>query len=295
MFEKIVSKFIQVASPVLFKTLILDVGKTLNVTSLKQKKGVLHHPHALYATDVMFQQTDNPCGNTMETGPYFSAKHKVHGSKTKASVLPMVFVSACQNMEKKVDSDISISRRCLLKHKLLSRKKDEADGFTDVDEDAFNWAMLADKRYQRAQSYIRAILRKKNPSFGNLTSKEKWKNKKIGADRVIVETFFGRRSTLWAMLSNLYKEKGELYGDIFMFCVALTNHRTLINLVRAGDTSKYALHRKQLYRNGILRIQKKAERQKQLCELRVASLAIAEDENVQTIEKSIHVPRLCCI
>lgn len=62
-------------------------------------------------------------------------------------------------------------------------------------------------------------------------------------------------------------------------CGALTNHHILVNPVRVGDVSIYKLHRNQLHRDGILCIQKKAERQKQLCQLRVVSFAIAADEN----------------
>lgn len=45
------------------------------------------------------------------------------------------------------------------------------------------------------------------------------------------------------------------------------------------------MHRKQLYRDGILRIRRKAERQKQLRRLRVAALATVEEENIEVEEE----------
>lgn len=76
MFERMVSNFIKVSSPVLYKTLILDVAITMNMVYLRMKgRRLLHHLHALYATDVMFQKANRPGGNMMEARPYLSAKH----------------------------------------------------------------------------------------------------------------------------------------------------------------------------------------------------------------------------
>lgn len=66
---------------------------------------------------------------------------------------------------------------------------------------------------------------------------------------------------------------------MFRFCAAFTNQHILINPIRANDVSTYTLRRKQIYRDGILRLQKKAERRKQLRQLQIDSLAIAADEN----------------
>lgn len=53
-----------------------------------------HHPHALYDTDVTFQQTNPPSGNHQEGKGMFSAKHKCYGYKMKLSVFPTGF-AAC--------------------------------------------------------------------------------------------------------------------------------------------------------------------------------------------------------
>lgn len=77
MFKKMVSNFIKVASPVLHETLTLDVAKTIILACLKMiEKRFLDHLHALYTTEVMFQQANGPCGNMMYARPYFSVKHK---------------------------------------------------------------------------------------------------------------------------------------------------------------------------------------------------------------------------
>lgn len=47
--------FIKAASLVLYKALILEVGKSMNMAYLKRKgKSFLHHSRALYAKDVKF-------------------------------------------------------------------------------------------------------------------------------------------------------------------------------------------------------------------------------------------------
>lgn len=138
----------------------------------------------------------------MEAHLYFSATLKLHGFKTEVSVLLNDICISLLKHREGGDPDIGIFRRCVSKHKQLSRKNDEDNGTTNVEEGATKWAVLADKGYQGVQNSIRAVLPKKKPSFENLLLEARKKNKKIGTDRVIVKNVFGRLSILWAALSH---------------------------------------------------------------------------------------------
>lgn len=89
MFEEMISKFISVVAPVLIKKFVLELKDVTNMTHLKEHEERLnHHAHALYAADIIIQQTNRSSRNMMEARPYFSAKNKLHGNESEASVLP---------------------------------------------------------------------------------------------------------------------------------------------------------------------------------------------------------------
>lgn len=123
------------------------------------------------------------------------------------------------------------------------------------------------------------FLPKKKPLFVNFPSGGKRKNKKIEKDRAFAEKVLRWVSTLQAVLSHPYKWKKKLCEDIFRFCATFTNHRISISSVGASDVFTFTLHCKKLFKDGMLRKRKEAERQKLPFQLRVAALAIAEEEN----------------
>ncbi|KAJ0405908.1 hypothetical protein ATCC90586_005853 [Pythium insidiosum] len=62
---------------------------------------------------------------------------------------------------------------------------------------ATSWAVLTDKGYQGAASFVRAIHPKKKPVGGSLTAEELQRNARVSSDRVLVENYFGRVCSLW--------------------------------------------------------------------------------------------------
>lgn len=67
--------FIKIAAPNLFKYFVTKNSTIANMSYFKENdKRLIRHPHALYATDVTFQQSNRPCGNMMDAKPYFSGK-----------------------------------------------------------------------------------------------------------------------------------------------------------------------------------------------------------------------------
>lgn len=101
------------------------------------------------------------------------------------------------------------------------------------------------------------LFQKKKPLHGSLSYSEKEGNRNIVKDRVVVEHLFGSLTSLWAVLSNGFKFREELYDFIYKFCAALTNQHIVLHPICAKDVLRYKLHYKQLYRNSILSINKK--------------------------------------
>lgn len=72
------------------------MGKVKTMAYLEQGGAELdYHLRALFTTEVISQQANRPCGNLMEGRPKYSAKHKQHGCKTEASVVP---TEICTNL-----------------------------------------------------------------------------------------------------------------------------------------------------------------------------------------------------
>lgn len=103
----------------------------------------------------MFQQGSRPYGNTAETKPYYSAKHKLLGYKTEASVLSNSIFILLPRHEKCDVADTTIFCKRLSKHRYLTRKDaNESELFDVLGVVHTNWAVLANKGYQGLQSNI---------------------------------------------------------------------------------------------------------------------------------------------
>lgn len=65
-----------IASPVSYKCSVTEISIIMNVSYLKENdKTFMHYPHALYATDVMFQKPIRSYSSMMKAKPYFRAKN----------------------------------------------------------------------------------------------------------------------------------------------------------------------------------------------------------------------------
>lgn len=57
-------------------------AEAVNMKNLKEIENRFQfHPQVLYAADVIFQQSNTPCGNIINAKMYLSDKHKLHGIK----------------------------------------------------------------------------------------------------------------------------------------------------------------------------------------------------------------------
>ncbi|GMF27346.1 unnamed protein product [Phytophthora fragariaefolia] len=184
----------------------------------------VHHPYALYATDVTFQQANRPAGSMAEALPFYSAKHKLYGYKVEVSVSPRGFAINCTVHARGNTADITMFRCNETFHHTTRRKTDDDRTLQDSGllsrEFPDEWALLADKDYQGIELHVRCI----HPTKGtNLPADIVRQNADISSDRIIVENWFGRLCGLWRICADKYRWGEGMYDDIFQTCTALTN------------------------------------------------------------------------
>lgn len=143
------------------------------------------------------------------------------------------------------------------------------------------------KGYQGGQEYLRVVLPRKKPANRMMPLEDIAFNRKVSADRIIVEIFFVRRCGLWAITSNKYRWKEENYDYIFSLCVSLTSFHIKHNPLRAEDSEHYGLVKKRLYGIGEETIRKRKrtqerfrQRRKQRMDIRFRLMNASDDENV---------------
>ncbi|KAE8966539.1 hypothetical protein PR001_g28375 [Phytophthora rubi] len=102
-----------------------------------------------------------------------------------------------------------------------------------------SWIILADKGYQGLNDTMRVLDPKHRRPTVPLTLEEDNTNREISSDRIIVENYFGRLCTLWALASDKYRWKENKYEMYFRACVALTNVQVRVHPLRADDGEQY--------------------------------------------------------
>ncbi|ETL48551.1 hypothetical protein L916_01859, partial [Phytophthora nicotianae] len=96
-----------------------------------------------------------------------------------------------------------------------SRLQSRADEGPLTTEHPDSWAVLADKGYQGLAADFRAITPFKKQPLRELTLEQMETNDRIAHDRVLVENYFGRLCTLWAMCSDKYRWDEGNYDMFF--------------------------------------------------------------------------------
>lgn len=96
----------------------------------------------------------------------------------------------------------------------------------------------------------RCISPKKNPANRNLTFGEIERNNHHTSDRVLIEDYFGKLGTLWAMVGKKYLWAQSSYYRIMWMCLALTDLHISKTPLRDGDGDVYQNMRKKLYQIG---------------------------------------------
>lgn len=105
---------------------------------------------------------------------------------------------------------------------------------------------------------------------GNVQHLEIWQRRseelirKLEKIEVIAENYFELFTSLWAVLSHRFRWNQDLFDYFFKICTALTNQHYSLHPMRERNAPFYGLYRKQLYRDGIVAVHKKARRKKTL-------------------------------
>lgn len=106
-------------------------------------------------------------------------------------------------------------------------KLEDKNNISDVEdlemERSDSGAFIMGKRYQGAQRLVREFILMNTLAGRSLNRSEINLNYEIGKELVIVETFFGRLLTLWAISSKRFKCSQKVYDEFIIVCAALKN------------------------------------------------------------------------
>ncbi len=245
-FERKIVSFMQALATHIYNKYVVNISKLHTMEKLEHNNQQFDNfPYAYYATDVRFQQCNRPSGNMAEGKAYFSGKHHMYGLKQEVSVLPIGLAVHASRHKRGSIADIDILYKCYNEHKDLLRKASNTD-IHDPDNDNTNhpryWPQLCDKGYQGADQVVRTIVPYKKPPKGQLTSAQQNHNKAVSHDRVIVENFFGRQTSLWGICANKYRWKHDYYDDLMKLTLALTNVHIQYHPLRAEDAQIFRLY-----------------------------------------------------
>ena len=123
------------------------------------------------------------------------------------------------------------------------------------------WAVLTDKGYQGSQNFIRSIHPKKKPIGNELTREEVQRNVRVSSDRVLVENYFGRVTSLWKISRSTFKWNQESYDMISRLTFSLTNFHVSLMPLRSTDGEFYRSALAKYYAQGADRTNARAAAQ----------------------------------
>ena len=108
------------------------------------------------------------------------------------------------------------------------------------------WAVIANKGYQGLQEIHQAIIPIKRRPRQVLSASDDAFNRQVSSDRIIIENYFGRLSSLWAFFSVKWRRSLNFYEDFFQVPAALTDFNITSHPLRARNGDKYVQFRNRL-------------------------------------------------
>lgn len=156
---------------------------------------------------------------TSENRSHYSGKHKRHGIKLQVLAAPDGIcihfggtINGCRN-------DITLYKKSGLA-RAMAKQEVDSEGIPII----VRPQILADGGYAGIRdTYPEAVIPFRKPQHGSLTNQQKKINREISQDRVIVERFFGRLKSYWAILQKPYRSEKDSVYDLMRICVSLTN------------------------------------------------------------------------
>ncbi|KAE9233115.1 hypothetical protein PF004_g9736 [Phytophthora fragariae] len=281
-FEKMIVHFLDLLSPHLYHLYVEEAASTYTMKKVAiQGHAFRHYP----AVGVTFQQSNMPSASQAD---FYSAKHKLHGYKTELSVMPTGICINCSHHSRGGVDDMTIFRKNLTFHEAATTKSPSEESMADEgpyrDTYPSSWIIIADEGYQELNDTMRVLHPKRSRPTDPLTLKEEETNREISSDRTIVENYFGRLCTLWALVSDKYCWQVKKYEMYFRACVALTNVQVRVRPLRADDGEQYKDYLRRLNHIGTARRERRRESNQRAHAKRELQLAtevppVPEDES----------------
>lgn len=239
-FERLATGFIEVLAPHAVEMFVSVVSRESSYSAMRGKNvRFSNFPYAVEAIDVTFQQANRPSGNVQEGKVYYSGKHSLYGFKVDMCVRAN---GLCSDFSKHYPGsylDIEIMRKRITIHRSRLRKRGNDLNIEDTwdmsDKFPNMWGAIMDKGYQGASENIRAITLFKKPARGILNADQEAFNRKLSADRILVENYFGWMMSWWHIMSRKYTWSEEKYDMILGLCVSFTNFLIESHPLRASD------------------------------------------------------------
>ncbi|KAE9251571.1 hypothetical protein PF002_g4220 [Phytophthora fragariae] len=228
-FIKTITNFVRVVAPRLYDEWVKEKAREesmrMLVTSGRTSgRTFVHHPYALYGTDVTFQQV---------TGPSTTWQKRFHTTvpSTNFTATKLRYRSAPVDLRLTVRSTLVATRMtspCSGSTKLSTTPRNGKRTRTarcmtrgySAPSTRTSGRSLADKGNQGAEQHVRCIHPTKST---NLPAAVVQQNADISSDRIIVENWFGKLCGLWRICADKYRGAEDFYDDIFQTCAALTN------------------------------------------------------------------------
>lgn len=110
-FQLMVKTVLLLISEELYKSMVVKQRRRNTMRHFSAANKLFkHHPHALYATDFKFQQTNRPAVNHQESKGLFSGRHMLCVYKMKISVFPTGLAACASARRPGFVSDLTIFR-----------------------------------------------------------------------------------------------------------------------------------------------------------------------------------------
>ena len=141
-----------------------------------------------------------------------------------------------------------------------------------VENQEDRWAVLLNKGCTGIDGEIRGITPSKKSQGGILSACDNCENENKASDRVVVENVSGRQSTLWCVVSNMYRWSENSYDFIFRLTRALTNLHIRWHPLRDTDGKPYERYAKRLHEIAETGVWKRQRAQTSYCKRRRRAL-----------------------
>jgi hypothetical protein len=220
---KILNKAIAVAAP--FWTTLFITQPALNDPLPSDPT----FPEASFIVDATVQQIKRPIGSFDDQKQWYSGKHGIYCLKAQVITnMNGVAVHICSGV-RGATHDLEIFRKTQC----------ELDTIIEHHEELPD-KVLGDKGYQ-AQD-IECLITPHKGRIENLTRTEKAFNDRHAKSRIVIENFFGRLKSRYAIISTKYRSDHDHYHDAFSLCCALVNFeiRNCSSPLRKEDADFYA-------------------------------------------------------